>query len=437
MALTSAQLKQLQQALLDGFPTRAHLEMMLRFELDEQLDAVAEAEDHTLRVYKLITWAERTGHLRALIDGAVEQNGDDPRVKRLAAESHTWRVDEVANRAPPQNVSRRGDLTQAMLTAAYLDHLLVAPLLGLQGHGHGRPGCRSSCLCCKCLCRSKLASNCHRVRLGRALSKSTKPKSYRLYRGAKFGCASFFQLAGRQVTDEEASVMGERVSEPLPILDLLSQHDGLIILGDPGAGKTTVLKYLAVILAQNQGTELALADRLPVLVPLSAYANALTQQDIALQDFVGDYYRKRGIDLPVDQLLEQALSDGRALVMFDGLDEVQTMAQRSLVVERVETFCDYQRKRGNKFLITIRIVLYRGASDCPGLARVYIVDFDEDDILLFVERWTGASDRLPRRVGQRGLAAAEEKAELLFALERNPGVRQSAANPLLLTTWHW
>ena len=34
-------------------------------------------------------------------------------------------------------------------------------------------------------------------------------------------------------------------------------------------------------------------------------------------------------------------------------------------------------------------------------------------------------------------AAAEEKAELLFALERNPGVRQLAANPLLLTMMPW
>ena len=33
--------------------------------------------------------------------------------------------------------------------------------------------------------------------------------------------------------------MGQRVSEPMPVLDLLKQYDGLIVLGDPGAGKTT------------------------------------------------------------------------------------------------------------------------------------------------------------------------------------------------------
>ena len=47
--------------------------------------------------------------------------------------------------------------------------------------------------------------------------------------------------------------MGARLSEPQPVLELLKQHDGLIILGDPGAGKTTFLKYLALRLAGELG----------------------------------------------------------------------------------------------------------------------------------------------------------------------------------------
>ena len=40
MALTGLQIKQLQQALLDAFPSKAHLEMMVRIELDRHLDAI-------------------------------------------------------------------------------------------------------------------------------------------------------------------------------------------------------------------------------------------------------------------------------------------------------------------------------------------------------------------------------------------------------------
>ena len=45
MALTGQQIKQLQQALLDGFPSKALLEMMVRIELNQQLDLIAEGEN--------------------------------------------------------------------------------------------------------------------------------------------------------------------------------------------------------------------------------------------------------------------------------------------------------------------------------------------------------------------------------------------------------
>ncbi len=52
-----------------------------------------------------------------------------------------------------------------------------------------------------------------------------------------------------------------RLGEPQPVLDLLHEHDGLIILGDPGAGKTTFLKVLALNLALGRGADLGLDHR--------------------------------------------------------------------------------------------------------------------------------------------------------------------------------
>ena len=180
------------------------------------MDAVAEAEDHTLRVYKLITWAERTGHIRALIDGAVEQNSDNPRVKRLAAESHTWHVDKVANRAPPQNVPpRRPDIGDARgsLPRPFAESLRY---LDFKGMGMAdRVPLQLPLL--QMYVPLKAVSNCHRARLG-----------------LRHGSAA---LAGRPVTDDEAAAMGERVASPCPYSICSPNTTGLIILGDPGAGQ--------------------------------------------------------------------------------------------------------------------------------------------------------------------------------------------------------
>ena len=247
--------------------------------------------------------------------------------------------------------------------------------------------------------------------------------------------ARSLHLAGREVSAEEAEAIGARLSEPRPALDLLREHDGLIVLGDPGAGKTTFLKYLALMLAAGQGDELGLGARLPVLLPLSAYALALDKGDVPLHRFIAGYYRDRGVDLPLGSMLDEALAQGGALLLLDGLDEVRDLARRHLVVQRVVDFLSFHRRRGNKFILTSRIVGYREVRPmAEGLAECTLVDFDEEEIGLFVEKWTGALERAAR--GDTPVAAQEaarEREELLASVQRNPGVRRLAANPLLLT----
>lgn len=205
------------------------------------------------------------------------------------------------------------------------------------------------------------------------------------------------RLAGRKVSAEEAESMGQRLSEPRPVLDLFRQHDGLVILGDPGAGKTTFLKYLALRLALGEGQELSLGARLPVLLPLSAYANALAERDVPLNRFIARYYRDRGVDLPLGPMLDEALAQGGVLLLLDGLDEVKDLARRHLVVQRVLDFVTFQRQKGNKFILSSRIVGYRQVRPTTeGLAECTLVDFEDEDIVLFVEQWTGALERAAR-----------------------------------------
>jgi formylglycine-generating enzyme required for sulfatase activity len=242
-------------------------------------------------------------------------------------------------------------------------------------------------------------------------------------------------LAGRRMTATDAEGLIGRLSEPTPVLDLLTRHDGLIILGDPGAGKTTFLKFLALHLALGQGPSLGIGTRFPVLAPLSAYANALDKDDVRLDDFVAQHLRDSGADLPIREMLDAALKGGTALVLLDGLDEIKNPALRNTVVERLVDFYTFHRRAGNKFVITSRVVGYREVRPtAEGLAECTLVDFDDDEIAAFVERWTVALERQAQ--GDTNIAAsdaARERQDLLEAIGRNPSVRRLAANPLLLT----
>jgi len=246
-------------------------------------------------------------------------------------------------------------------------------------------------------------------------------------------------VAGRLPAKEESADMGGRLSRPVPVLDLLQDYDGLVLLGDPGAGKTTFLKVLALALSSGQGEALGLGGRLPILLPLAAYANALADRDVSLDAFIARYYEEeRKIQVPLGALLERALGQGSALLLLDGLDEVRDTGRRHLVVDRLRDFYSRHRKAGsggNRFVLTSRIVGYREVRlAAEGLVEATLVDFDYGEIKEFLGKWTASIEKAVG--GETGVAQAraeEERRELLAAVEVNPGVRSLAANPLLLT----
>jgi formylglycine-generating enzyme required for sulfatase activity len=243
------------------------------------------------------------------------------------------------------------------------------------------------------------------------------------------------RVAGRKLSEEEAEGLGRGAGASQPVLELLQTHSGLILLGDPGAGKTTFLKFLALTLATGQGEHLGLGELLPVLVPLAAYAEDLAHDDVPLLGFLARYSRHRGVPLPLDEILGPALVNGKVLLLLDGLDEVKNPEHRHLLVERVKDFYSFHKDAGNKFVLTSRIVGYREVRpEAPGLAEATLVDLEDEEIEVFIERWTAALERAASgATAVAELDAAREREELLAAVRENPGVRALATNPLLLT----
>lgn len=240
-------------------------------------------------------------------------------------------------------------------------------------------------------------------------------------------------LAGRDITDHEQEVL--HFGEPVPLLNVLKKHSGVIVLGDPGAGKTTFVKYLALRLARGEGAKVGLDDYLPILLPLAAFANALQSRDIPLDDFIAEYFEGIGANLPISDMLSEALKTGRALILLDGLDEVRDLNMRNTVIERVMDFYAFHRRQGNKFVLTSRVVGYRAVRpSAEDLIECTIVDFEDDEIEEFIAQWTAALETQAQ--GHTVIATADaetERRELLDAINHNPGVRQLASTPLLLT----
>ena len=118
----------------------------------------------------------------------------------------------------------------------------------------------------------------------------------------------------------------------MPVEVALQTAPAVVVLGDPGSGKSTLLKVLALALAaQPDGP-------LPILLPLNAYARRLMQQgELSLSQFLGEYYASRQHKLErVGELFHQALTHHQAVILLDGLDEVQV--NRAYLVRLVQDF---------------------------------------------------------------------------------------------------
>jgi predicted NACHT family NTPase len=161
------------------------------------------------------------------------------------------------------------------------------------------------------------------------------------------------RLAGRKLDSE---IVGAELTSahfdvaPVRVEQAMRDQARVVVIGDPGSGKSTLLKHLALRLADEDNAPL------PILVPLNAYADALSRADRSLQQFLPDYFAGFGIT-GLEPLFDHALASGAAVILLDGLDEVQR--DRPNLVAKVETFAHETTEHGSKIVVTSRVVGYR------------------------------------------------------------------------------
>jgi len=76
-------LQQFQKALLSAFPTTAKLKQMVRFRLDENLEAIAAGANLSETISNLIEWAEAEGKSEELLIAARKENPGNPVLRKF------------------------------------------------------------------------------------------------------------------------------------------------------------------------------------------------------------------------------------------------------------------------------------------------------------------------------------------------------------------
>ncbi len=159
--------------------------------------------------------------------------------------------------------------------------------------------------------------------------------------------------------------------EPLTIFDVLDQHDVFIIQGYAGSGKTTCLKQLAFRAIQPDQK----IPKLPIYIRLRDFSQWMDSRpnksgaDLVIRflqsQFEDDWNFKRleyegekGVEA-LGWFFHKKLSNGECMILFDGLDEIPEIEQRSeallIVIKFIQTYRrDREWEDRNKIAIASR-----------------------------------------------------------------------------------
>lgn len=224
----------------------------------------------------------------------------------------------------------------------------------------------------------------------------------------------------------------------------------LVILGKPGAGKTTFLKHLAVDSCKGKfqsgliavliefrrirdgqwGLMYAIEKELGLenwsqiqeieqqLSDLGKKKLKETEQEKQSTEKEIQTLKQKLESLPLQTLLKQ----GKLLVLMDGLDEVPTSQLRGRVQSQLcQVVEDYPN---NQFILTSRTQIIESIP--VGFTSVEVADFSPEQIKQFVQNWFTASGKLNAEV--------VKQCEMFDnAVGKNPALQELTVTPVLLS----
>ena len=186
----------------------------------------------------------------------------------------------------------------------------------------------------------------------------------------------------------------------------INELQKIIVLGKPGAGKTTFLKYLTLQALDGTLRE----NYLPIFVNLKEWSE--TQH--TLLDFIVEQFDICGLP-QADHFVRQNLVTGRCLLLLDGFDEVTNDVERA--IREIRDFSDKYHQ--NHFVLSCRIAAFNYVFE--HFTEVEMADFNDGQSQDLINKWFG-----------KGSTKAALCWQKLTAPENVP-IKELAATPLLLT----
>jgi hypothetical protein len=193
-----------------------------------------------------------------------------------------------------------------------------------------------------------------------------------------------------------------------------------VLLGNPGGGKSTLKDKICFDLTDKY-SERPFAGRelTPIPVILRDYGAEKKARNCSILQFIESTANSTYQVQPPDGAFEYLLLNGRAVVIFDGLDELLETSYRQKITADVESFCNLYPSV--PVLVTSREVGYEQAPlDEKKFEAYRLAPFNEEQITEYVSKWFRADLDLTSPQQQQKTESFLKESAIVPDLRSNP-----------------
>lgn len=237
----------------------------------------------------------------------------------------------------------------------------------------------------------------------------------------------------------KAAVAGSSYEARRAVIDWLKDQQNCVVLGEPGYGKSAMLRHFALALLRQDDAlagqlEPLQLRRLPAWMSFAAFSAAIERKkDTSVEDHFREWLHQNSFD-DVQALFERSLRSSEVLLLVDGLDEATTQAHARLALDRIVLFA---QATGALVVCTSRPRGFSSLGVPTTWPSASLAPLSDDQICELSARWFAlteddvSSDERFAESRRRAQARAEA---FLAAVRANARTHQLARTPLLCQT---
>lgn len=201
--------------------------------------------------------------------------------------------------------------------------------------------------------------------------------------------------------------------------ELLSNAFRVVLLGDPGTGKSTFTTKVSYDLTVEDSTSIFNEREMtPFTVVLREYQVYNKKHGYSILEFMENEINSSFQINPPEGALEYLLLNGYMVVIFDGLDELLDVDRRESIRDQIESFC--ASYPAVPVIVTSRKIGYENASLNNELFEKYeLSPFDQKQIEEYVHKWFGLDPDLSKELKIKQAASFLKESKSISDIRSN------------------